>query len=174
MILFFLKLNYFLGIFDGFSVLVSMLLGVFRDLKYFFMLFFLVICTFSMLLLILIPEAYTRYQSIFAWVIISVRSALGDHEFDDYNTQEDSYTKFFVAVIWLVIMIGGNVVFMNFMIAVVSESYQKCIQKQIIEMYKIRVRMILERERIMSPAEITRYYPPSLVLRKPEFSEMNN
>lgn len=71
-------------------------------------------------------------------------------------------------------MIGGNIVFMNFMIAVVSESYQKCMQKQVIQRYKIRVRMILERERIMSPQEIAKHFPPSLILREPEFSEKND
>lgn len=87
----FLKLNYFLGILDSFSLLVSMLLGVFIDLKSFLCFFALVTLTFTLLLFILVPEAYTRYESIFSWVIISVRSSLGDNEMDDYETKGDGW-----------------------------------------------------------------------------------
>ena len=41
MFLAFLKVNYFLRIYDGFSFLVTMMSGVFLDLKY-FMAFFLI------------------------------------------------------------------------------------------------------------------------------------
>ena len=41
LLLIFVKLNFFLRIFDGFSFMVSMMQGVFQDLKY-FMAFFLI------------------------------------------------------------------------------------------------------------------------------------
>ena len=53
----FMKLNFFLRIFEGFSFLVSMLKGVFLDLKYFLGFFAFVVLTFSLILSVLIPDA---------------------------------------------------------------------------------------------------------------------
>ena len=53
----FIKLNYFLRIFEGFSFLVQMLKGVFSDLKFFLSFFAFVVITFSLILSVLIPGA---------------------------------------------------------------------------------------------------------------------
>ncbi len=78
-----------------------------------------------------------------------MRTSLGDNEMDDYKDQKDvvSALTWFV---WVIIMVVGNVVFMNFIVAVVSESYEKCMQRLNIEKYKLRVDMIQEREKIMT------------------------
>jgi hypothetical protein len=53
----FLKLNYFLRIFEEFSFLVSMLREVFTDLGPFFAFFLMALAVFSAMILILIPES---------------------------------------------------------------------------------------------------------------------
>lgn len=47
-------------------------------------------------------------------------------------------------------MIVGNIVFMNFIIAVVSQSYENCINKIVSLQFKVKVDMIVERESMMT------------------------
>lgn len=52
-------------------------------------------------------------------------------------------------IVWLLIMIVGNIIFMNFIIAVVNESYENCMTKMEAQKYKVKVDMIVERESVM-------------------------
>jgi hypothetical protein len=47
-----------------------------------------------------------------------------------------------------------NVTFMNFIIAVISESYERVMQKLVAESYKVKADMIRERELHMSSEEL--------------------
>ena len=125
----FLKLNYFLRLFEGFSFLVSMLRGVFLDLKFFLSFFAFVVITFSLILSVLIPSTSNEYPGtwMFSFLVIAFRTSLGDFEIDDYRG-DDVEMKELVWFVWLILMIVGNVIFMNFIVAVVSESYEKCMQ----------------------------------------------
>ena len=125
----FLKLNYFLRIFEGFSFLVSMLRGVFMDLQFFLSFFAFVVITFSLILSVLIPSTSNEYPGtwMFSFLVIAFRTSLGDFEIDDYRG-DDVEMKELVWFVWLILMIVGNVIFMNFIVAVVSESYEKCMQ----------------------------------------------
>ena len=126
-----MKLNFFLRIFEGFSFLVSMLRGVFLDLKFFLSFFAFVVITFSLILSVLIPDASNSYPGtmMFSYIVIAFRTSLGDFEIDDYRGDEIQM-KELVWLVWLILMIVGNVIFMNFIVAVVSESYEKCMQTQ--------------------------------------------
>jgi hypothetical protein len=116
-----------------------MLLGAFQDLKFFLAFFGMVIITFSLLIFILLPQAPgATYLTPLSYLIIALRTSLGDNEMDDYKGDGEK-TSLLTWAVWLLIMVVGNVVFMNFIIAVVSESYEKCMQKQTIEKYKLRV-----------------------------------
>ncbi len=96
-----------------------MLLNVFYDLRYFLLFFGLVIVSFSLYLGILVNEL-TDYEGIgpFGFFAIALRTSLGDYDFDSYvkNSDYDILTW----IVWFLIMIVGNVIFMNFIIAVVS------------------------------------------------------
>jgi len=87
----FMKMNYFLRIFEGFSFLVSMLQGVFFDLKIFLAFFAIVVLTFSLILSVLLPESALKYPGtwIFSFVVMSFRTSLGDFDMDDYRQGED-------------------------------------------------------------------------------------
>ena len=76
--------------------------------------------------------------------------------------------KALVWFVWFLIMIVGNVVFMNFIVAVVSESYEKCMQTQKVEQYRLKCQMIVERESIMSHEDFENkiYFPKYLVVRQ--------
>ena len=60
------------------------------------------------------------------YFILALRQAIGD--FDTSTMIEGSEYKNIVWIVWFLLMMVGNIVFMNFLIAVVSESYEKCIQ----------------------------------------------
>lgn len=57
-ILSFLKINFFLRIYDGFSFLVSMMGGVFQDIKYFVAFFMIIIFQFGIIFAILFNADY--------------------------------------------------------------------------------------------------------------------
>ena len=93
--------------------------SVFRDMKYFIVFFGFVILFFSLFLIIVLNDI-SDYNSIsyFGFFVITLRQSLGDYVTDSYakNTDFSILTWF----IWLSVMIIGNVIFMNFIIAVVS------------------------------------------------------
>ena len=96
-----------------------MLLNVFYDLRYFLFFFGIVITSFSMYLGILVKST-EDYEGIgpIGFFAIALRTSLGDYDFDSFvkNSDYDILTW----VVWFQVMIVGNVVFMNFIIAVVS------------------------------------------------------
>ena len=51
-------------------------------------------------------------------------------------------------------MIVGNMVFMNFIIAVVNQSYEQCMTKMVVLQFKVKVDMIVERESMMREKEL--------------------
>ena len=57
---------------------------------------------------------------MFAYIMLSLRTAIGDFTFDSYQADEMKQVTWLV---WLTLMIVGNIVFMNFIIAVVTDSY---------------------------------------------------
>ena len=60
-------------------------------------------------------------------------------------------------------------VFMNFIIAVISESYEKIMQKLVSQTYHGKVELIAEREMHMTEADFANsdYFPKYIVLRRP-------
>ena len=65
-------------------------------------------------------------------------------------------------------MVVGNIIFMNFIIAVVNESYESCMTKATAHSYKVKVEMIVERESIMTESDLnnTEWFPKFIVLRR--------
>jgi hypothetical protein len=96
-----------------------MLLNVFYDLRYFLFFFGIVISSFSLYLALLVNEL-TDYEgiSLVGYFMIALRTSLGDYDFDSFvkNSDYDILTW----LVWFQVMIVGNVIFMNFIIAVVS------------------------------------------------------
>ncbi|CDW73672.1 UNKNOWN [Stylonychia lemnae] len=62
-----------------------------------------------------------------------------------------------------------NIIFMNFIIAVISESYERVMQKLIAESYRVKANMIVEREQFFAKEDLksTKYFPNCIVVRRP-------
>lgn len=143
LLLFSIKFNFYLRIFDKFGFLVQMIVTVFLDLRY-FLAYFLIIVVFFALQVSIIMRDIEDHDGIgpFMFFVITLRTSLGDNDMD----QQFSEYKILFWSIWFLIMVVGNIVLMNFIIAVVSQSYGQCMQKQVAQTFKTKVDMIVERE----------------------------
>ena len=69
-------------------------------------------------------------------------------------------------------MIIGNVVFMNFIIAVVSESYESCMERKVQLIYRAKLEMITECEELMPEWFFTNknWFPRFIIIRREQGS----
>jgi uncharacterized protein YejL (UPF0352 family) len=79
--------------------------------------------------------------------MMAFRTSTGDYTFDDYKA---SALKELTWVVWLALMITGNIVFMNFIIAVVNDSYRQSMAKKVSQSYRLKVPLIVEREKLLN------------------------
>jgi len=73
------------------------------------------------------------------------RLSTGDFGMDNFK-DEASFLGVVAWIIWLIAVLVLNIVLMNFLIAVISESYERVMQKLVAESYKVKVNMIVEKE----------------------------
>lgn len=134
-----IKVTYFLRIFDSFSFLIQMIQSVFIDLRYFLLFFLIFTYAVSIFLSILVDYDETIYAGLGfgAFFAIAFRSAVGDNEIGDYAASSNHQTLTWI--VWLIIMLVGNIIFMNFIIAVVNESYENCMMTMVAQSYKVKV-----------------------------------
>jgi hypothetical protein len=129
----FFKLNFYLRIFESFSFIVSMLYGVFFEIWPFLMYFLIVVNFLGMMIAQIMPENFEYYDRMwfFAYPFIAFRIATGQFQIEDYLHPESLATFLAMWGMWLLIFIVGTIIFLNFLVAVVSESYEKCMQTQV-------------------------------------------
>jgi hypothetical protein len=114
----FVKINQSLKIFDSFSFLVQMVQGVFYDLRLFLAYYIMMITTFAVIFTVIFydPKSDSEGLGSFSFIIMSLRILWGEGSFDIEKTQY----KFMAWMIYVLLMLCGNIVFMNFLIAVVQ------------------------------------------------------
>jgi hypothetical protein len=120
----FVKINQSLKIFDSFSFLVQMVEAVFYDLRLFLAYYIMVITTFGLLLIVIFDDPSSDSEGLgsASFIIMSLRIVWGEGSFDI----EKSQLKFIAWIIYVLMMLCGNIVLMNFLIAVVNQSYEAC------------------------------------------------
>ena len=84
---------------------------------------------------------------------MSYRLSLGDFELEGFTNQRDSLITYSWAL-WMIGVFVMNVMFMNFIIAVISESYEKVMQRVIALSFKLKAEMIVEREDLMTEEDL--------------------
>ena len=96
------------------------------------------------------------------------RLSTGDFGVDNYK-DETSFLGVVAWIIWLIAVLVLNIILMNFLIAVISESYERVMQRLVAESYKVKVHMIVEKEQLFSNEEkkSEKLFPSYLVIRKP-------
>jgi hypothetical protein len=98
-----------------------MLIAVFKDLRWFLFFFGIVVAFFSIFLAVLLRDDLSNYEGIgiVGYYIIALRESIGDYDTNDSYINNSDY-KILIWIIYLMVIILGNVIFMNFIIAVVS------------------------------------------------------
>ena len=145
-----------------------MLATVLNDITSFLYFFGFVVIFFSVLVGILIKDM-SDYDGIgtVAYFVIALRESIGDMDSGIY-TQDTEY-KIIGWIIYFMVIFLGNVIFMNFIIAVVGQSYENCMQRSVAQSFKVKLHMIREYESIMSQQEYENkdWFPNFIILCKP-------
>jgi hypothetical protein len=140
----FVKFNQSLKIFDSFSFLVQMVQAVFYDLGLFLAYYIMVIATFGFILMVIFDDPNSEsggdggLGGPFSFIIMSLRMVWGE---GSLNIEKSPY-KFLAWMTYVLIMLCGNIVFMNFLIAVVNQSYEACMQRMQSQTLKAQLYMI--------------------------------
>ena len=121
---------FFLRTFDGFSFLVSMLKEVFLDLKHFLLFYTFIIIMFGLMFWVLQITANDYEGLIFplGYIIMAFRESLGDSEVDNFKNKH-GIILYLSWMIWCLSILTAQIVLMNFIIAVIGQSYEKVMQK---------------------------------------------
>jgi hypothetical protein len=151
-----------------------MLVTVFKDLTSFLYFFGFVVIFFSVFVGIILKDL-SDYEGIgpVAYFVVALRESIGDYDTASYS-QNTEY-KIIGWIVYLMVMFLGNVIFMNFIIAVVSQSYENCMQRSIAQSFKVKLHMIREYESIMSQQEYqNKYWFPNFIILCKPLSEGRN
>jgi len=117
-----------------------MVQAVFYDLRLFLAYYSLVMLVFGFILMIVFNDPSKDSDGLgpFSYMIMSLRIVWGESSFDI----EKSEYKIMAWLTYILIMLVGNIVFMNFLIAVVNQSYESCMQRMRSQSLKSKLLMI--------------------------------
>jgi hypothetical protein len=166
-----IKQFFFMRIVPSFSYIVTMITNVVGDLRVFMTFYCVLIVSFSMVLNIIAENKsseYSKVGSMFGNIMTTMRLSLGDFKFEilDGSSPNESYMFW---CIWTIMVLFSVLIFLNFIIAEVSNSYQSCKEKIDSLIYKERATMIQEVEDMMDKnAEHINWFPKYIVIRQQE------
>ena len=100
--------------------------------------------------------------------MIVLRQSIGDYDTTSI-VEGTSDFKILAWLLWFLILLIGNVVFMNFIIAVVSES---CMEKKLRLIYTAKLEMITECEDLMPDMLFKKenWFPRFIIIRREQGS----
>jgi|LauGreDrversion4_2_1035121.scaffolds.fasta_scaffold39810_5 hypothetical protein len=124
LLVFGIKINFYLRLFEGFGFLVQMIVITFRDIGQ-FLLYFFILLSFMAIQISLIIEEPEGYEgiSIMKWYIIALQ--LDISQLDTVTTHAILFW-----IVWFLQFIVGIIVLMNFLIAVVGNSFADCMAQR--------------------------------------------
>ena len=190
-----LKSFFYLRIFQWLSYIVTMIYTVVSDLKVFGLFFTILILLFSMVFAVLgagnqnVPgefkEEYeaaveedglgdlpnSEYQKIglfFGYIFSTLRVSIGDFDFGgaNYLSPEENMLYWFI---WLIVVIVTCIIFLNFIIAEASASYEKVKENLDAMINKEKASLIAEAETMFfSSKKDNLKFPKYIVIRKAE------
>lgn len=104
-------------LFENFGFLIQMLKTVFVELRFFLFYYVLVMLTFGIVFKVIFkdPSEDSQGAGPFSYLIMSLRIVWGDGEFDINKTE----FKGIAWVAYILLMLTGNIILMNFLIAAV-------------------------------------------------------
>lgn len=143
----------YLKVFKSFSYIVTMVISVVSDLRYFITFYIILITFFSQLFNIVSRNQSPEYSHL-AWYIgnwIAVfRLALGDFDFTLLESAKLTKTHILFWCIWTLMVLFTALIFLNFIIAEVGNSYARVKENIFSYIYKERAKLISEAEELLS------------------------
>ena len=121
-----------LRVIQEFSYIVTMIREVINDLKIFLLFFTIVILSFSNVLDIVGHSANEEYKSIgplWGNLFATLRLSLGDFDFSQIVSNKFYLMHVMFWAVWVIMVIFSSLIFLNFIIAEVSNSYSNCREK---------------------------------------------
>ena len=144
------------------------------DLRYFLIFFSFVIMEFGLLFYIILDTGDNSDQiGFFRFFIVAFRLSTGDFDLDPYKTISPFSLLIIAWINWILAVLILNFVLMNFIIAVISDSYSKIMQKVVGESFRVRAELIGERELHFDQKEFNnkKLFPRYLILRRPDIND---
>lgn len=123
-----IKTFFFMRIVKDFSYIVKMIINVVIDLKVFMLFFAILICMFSMIFDVISKNPSQEYKLIGPYwgnILTTLRLSLGDFDFSilgDEGLNLRQHVLFWIT--WVVMVFFSSLIFLNFIIAEVSNSYE--------------------------------------------------
>lgn len=151
-----MKTFFFMRIIERFSYIVTMIMNVVKDLQTFMIFFTILIVKFSLILDVLGIDGAEEYQTLppmFKSIISTLRLTLGDFEFEILSEHLSPEQRIMYWISWVVMFFLGTLIFLNFIIAEVSSSYEDVKAEIDALIYKERAKLIKESEDFMSKKE---------------------
>lgn len=166
-----MKTFFFLRIFNELSPIVTMLINVVSDLKQFLLFYTILISLFSLLFGILEVGNSSEYEKIGTFVgnwLTTLRMSMGDFSFDQATLLEREQNIMYWFS-WFLIVIITCVIFLNFIIAEASASYEKVSEKLDAVILKSKGALIGEAEEMM-PRRMKgpNFFPKYIIVREME------
>jgi hypothetical protein len=190
------KTFFFLRIFETLSYIVTMIKQVFYDLRIFLLFFGILMYFFSLVFAVTgvgnhrVPSAfadlyyqqvkdtgldppagvpyeeYHKINPLLGYIFTTLRMSIGDYDFSaaSYLDQSDNHLYWLV---WLLVLVITNIVFLNFIIAEASASYENVKSNLDALIFKERTSLIGEAEDMLfTRLKNQRNFPKYIIIRE--------
>jgi hypothetical protein len=167
------KLFFFFRINPKFSIITTMILTSIYDLRIFMTFFMILHVFFAMALNVLSKNPQVEYSNLgnfFPSFINSMQIAVGNFDFTQLDKLTGGESRAYW-VLWVIVFLMGCLIFLNFIIAEVSDSYAKVKEDMESLVYKERAAMVVEiedffSEKVKNTNKVI--FPKFICVREPE------
>lgn len=172
-----LKQFFYMRVLESFSYIVTMMQNVIRDLVVFLVFFAILVFMFSLIFDVIAKNDAPEYHNVspfFANILTTMRLALGDFDFGILSNPDrplNSKQHILFWLVWCLMVAASSLVFLNFIIAEVSNSYGKVRVRVAEEVQKERANLINDVEAMVSEEYKKKHpelYPRYVVIRETE------
>ena len=170
------KLFFFLRIYDSLSYIVTMIFQVIKDLQAFITFFFSLIFICAMVFNSVGINQQKEYHKVGPFAgsfFYTLRLSLGDFDFSILDGEQITpYDNILFWIVWLVTILFSLLIFLNFIIAEVSNSYETVRASIQAMLYRERASLIAEAESLINAKtrrQKPNYFPRYLIAREVEY-----
>ncbi|CDW84120.1 UNKNOWN [Stylonychia lemnae] len=164
-----MKLFFFLRIQDGSSLLVHLVSEVFKLLKNFLLFFIIFNLQLGMIFLIffkILQNFEFNQGNILVYILMSFGISTGYFQHNNYHKKAE-VVVIYTGIIWLIALLIGIIMIMNFIIDVISEFYQRNMQKLVLKSYIAKENFIDKNENLYRNDDLKtiKYFPNFIIFR---------